>query len=230
MKFRPKILLVGNEADTLQLLEKALNLMGAEPCCLVSSREAASLLEREKFDGAFVDWDACDLDGEELTRRIRRSRANASIAIIMLSARTDTSAIAHGFEAGVTFFLSKPFGAKELERLLNVSRGTMLEEQRRSQRFPLTMPMTCEWGAEGARKRQTGNSKNMSTAGLLMTLFPQPELGTAMSVEILLPESPKSLVLKGVVTRTGAGSRVAIRFLQVSDKQRKLLETYVSHD
>ena len=199
-----------------------------KPCSLGSSQEASSLVETEKFDGAFIDWDACDLSGEELTRRIRRSKSNAKIPIAMLTARTETCIVAEGFEAGVTYHLAKPFGAKELRGLLNASRGTMLVERRRYNRWPKTFQVICKWGAKGARKRIAGTSIDVSTTGMLMTLFPEPEVGTALSLELLLPEAPKGLVLKGVVLRRHAARHVAIRFIRAPAEQEELLETYLS--
>ncbi len=200
----------------------------SEPRCLGSSQEAASLVEREKFDGAFVDWDACDLSGVDLTRRIRRSKSNAKIPIAMLTDRTETCIVAEGFEAGVTYHLAKPFGAKELERLLNASSGIMLAERRRYNRWPTTFQVICEWGAKGARKRIAGESIDVSTTGMLLTLFPEPELGTALSLELLMPKAPKGLVLEGVVMRRHAAGLVAIRFNRVPAEQKDFLESYLS--
>ena len=56
MAFRPRILVVDDERQMLQLLKELLTQMGAEPCCVDSSREAAEWINREKFDGIFLDW------------------------------------------------------------------------------------------------------------------------------------------------------------------------------
>ena len=199
-----------------------------EPRCPGSSQEASSLVETEKFDGAFIDWEACDLSGEELTRRIRRSKSNAKIPIAMLTDRTETCIVAEGFEAGVTYHLAKPFGANELERLLNASRGTMLAERRRYRRCPTTFQVICEWEAMGARKRIAGKSIDVSTTVILMTLFPEPEVGAALTLELLLPEDSMRHVLKGVVMRRHAARHVAIRFIRASDEQEDFLEIYLS--
>ena len=61
-----------------------------------------------------------------------------------------------------------------------------------------------------------------------MTLFPEPEVGTALSLELLLPEAPKNLVLKGVVLRRHAARHVAIRFIRAPAEQEDFLETYLS--
>jgi DNA-binding response OmpR family regulator len=230
MPFKPKILLVESDAATLQLLESSLKTMPVDLRCVGSGAEASSLIEREKFDGAFVDWDNSDLLGEELTRRIRRSKSNATIPIAMLTSRSDAGVMAEGFKAGVTLFLAKPFGVKELERLLNVTRSTMQEERRRYQRVPLTVPVICEWGQKRGHKRMTGKTINVSRSGLLMRLFPYPDVGAAVSMVLMLPGSRESLTLKGVIPRVGSDRQVAVQFVGTSKEQYEVLESFVSRD
>jgi DNA-binding response OmpR family regulator len=228
MAFRPRILVVEDDPALQRLLETTMEHMGTEPYCVVAGREAMSLVEADKFDGAFVDWDNRGSDPEELTQHIRRSPSNSKIPVAMLSARTDQGDIARGFKAGATFFLAKPFGANELERLLNATRGAMLEDRRRYQRVPLNVPALCEWGQKRSLKRIAGRSINLSSSGLLLKLTPQPEAGIAVSVELLLPDQHRGLVLRGIVARTGPGDQVAVRFVYLAKEQQERLENFVS--
>ena len=228
MAFRPKILVVEDDPTLQRLMETTMRHMGAEPRCIGAERDATSMVETEKLDGAFVDWDNHGLNPEELTQRIRRSKSNSKIPVAMLSARTDQRDIARGFKAGATFFLAKPFGTNEIERLLNASRGTMLEDRRRYQRVPLQVPTLCDWGQKRQAKRITGRSLNVSSSGLLLKISPQPEAGVAVSVELLLPGQQKSLVLKGIVARSGPSDHIAIRFVYLAREQQERLENFVS--
>lgn len=230
MPFKPKILVLEGDEPTLALVESTLLRMGAEPRGLASGQEGARLIEQEKFDGAFIDWDNLDLGGKELTRLVRRSSSNSQIPIAMFTAGSDMRVIADAFQAGVTLYLSKPFGPRELERLLNASRGTMLEERRRYQRVILTVPVICEWGKKRGYKRITGRSVNISSSGMLMRLFPQPEGGTAVTVDLILPKSNNTLKLEGVVVRTGGSRQVAIQFSRLTPAQRDSLEDFVSSE
>ena len=228
MAFRPKILIVEDDPALQRLLETTMEHMGTEPYCVVGGQEARSLVETDKFDGAFVDWDNQGFDPEELTQHIRRSPSNSKIPVAMLSARTDQGDIARGFKAGATFFLAKPFGANELERLLNATRGAMLEDRRRYQRVPLSAPTLCEWGKMRGSRRTAGRSVNLSSSGLLMRLTPQPEAGIVVSVELLLPDQHKCLVLRGIVARTGPGDQVAVRFVSLAKEQQERIENFVT--
>lgn len=193
--------------------------------CLLGSQ---GLVDEEKFDGAFVDWDMDEFDPEDLTHRIRRSKSNSKIPVAMLSAPTHEHDVTKGFKAGATFFLAKPFGPNELERLLNASRGAMLEDRRRYQRVPLNVPTLCEWGRKRGLKRIAGRSVNVSSNGVLMKISPQPERGAAVSVELLLPGQRKSLILKGVVARAGPGDQVAVRYVYIGKELQDRLESFAS--
>jgi CheY-like chemotaxis protein len=227
MPFHPRILILEGDKQTLDLVAATLTRMGAQPRGYRSGREGVRLISQEKFDGAFVDWDNLDMAGEELVLRVRQSPPNGKIPVAMFTSNSDTRVIADAFKGGVTLFLSKPFGARELERLLNTSRGTMLAERRRYQRVVLTVPVICEWGKKRGLKRITGRSVNISSSGMLMRLFPQPEVGSSVVVELLLPTSRQSLNLQGIVARCGAGRQVAVQFGYLTPAQRDHLEDYV---
>jgi DNA-binding response OmpR family regulator len=227
MSFNPKILILEGDEQILNLVATTLTRMGAQPRGCRSGQEGVRLLTQEKFDGAFVDWDNLDMAGEEIVLRARQSPSNGKIPVAMFTSNLDTGVIADAFKGGVTLFLSKPFGARELERLLNTSRGTMLAERRRYQRVVLTVPVICEWGKKRGLKRIAGRSVNISNSGILMRLLPQPEVGSSVVVELILPTSRQSLSLQGVVARNGGSRQVAVRFGHLTAAQRDLLEDYI---
>ena len=228
MPFRPKILVVESDPALRQLLESTLRIMGSEPSCVVAEQDVVSRIDAGKFDGAFLDWDGLSANPEALIQRIRRSKSNSRIPVVILSGRTTTREVAKGFAAGATFFLAKPFDTNDLGRLLNATRGSMLEERRRYERVPLNVPTLCEWGQRRGQRSASGRSLNISSSGLLLKLSPLPERGTAVSVELLLPGQQRSLRLKGITERVGPGDQTAVRFVQIDKQQRELLETFVA--
>jgi signal transduction histidine kinase len=66
-----------------------------------------------------------ELDGLELTRRLRADPATQHIPIVMLTARTEIEARVAGLESGVNAYLGKPFSAKEL---ISVVRGQLASQ------------------------------------------------------------------------------------------------------
>ena len=227
MAFRPKILVVEEDPELQHLLVTTIQHMGADACCFEEPETVKSLVETEKFDGAFVDWDCHNLDPEELTVRIRKSKSNAGIPVAMLSTRPDQIDAVRGFKVGTTFFLAKPFGSRELEHLLNATRGAMLEERRLYQRVAVNLSILCEWKEGRISKHIAGRSINISTTGVLMKMTPRPEAGVAVTVEFAPPRPQTKLALKAMVVRTGPGDNVALRFLQLTKDQQEQLEIFI---
>lgn len=227
MTFRPKILVVEEDPEIQRLLVTTIHHMGAEACCVEASGTVKSLVDTEKFDGAFVDWDCHNLNPEELTVHIRKSKSNGGIPVAMLSTRPDQIDAVRGFKVGTTFFLAKPFGSRELECLLNATRGAMLEERRRYQRIALNVSILCEWKEGRVSKHVAGRSVNISSTGVLMKMTPRPEAGVAVAVEFGLPRPQAKLALKAMVVRTGPGENIALRFLQLAKDQQAQLEDFI---
>ncbi len=228
MGFRPRILVAEGDSELRRILVTTMRHMGADPLCVENTESAQSLLSSEKLDGVFLDWDNNAFDPEALTVAVRKSKSNHSIPIAMLSAHPERNAVRRSFKAGTTFFLAKPFGTRELESLLNATRGAMLEERRRYQRINVTVPILCEWKEGRRTKHVAGKTINISTSGVLLKLNPQPETGVAVVFEFTLPQIPGKLSLKGVVARIGPGEIVAARFLSLTKPQQDHLERFIS--
>lgn len=223
MRYKPKILVVEKDAATLRLFDATLKAIGATPRCVASGRQASEVINREKFDGVFLDWDTPEVGGAELTKRVRLSKSNSRVPIAMLTERRDTQAIAEGFKAGVTFFLQKPLGEKELTRLLNASRGAMLEERRRYQRVSVEMTIICDW----EKKQVKGQGVNLSSMGVLATMSPRPGVGAAVEVEFTLPGTRQTVMLNGTVVRHGPGGQLGIRFQRPTAEESETIKAFV---
>jgi CheY-like chemotaxis protein len=230
MPIKPKILVVENDASFRRMFETGLRQIGAEARCVSNAQEAIKRVEMDKFDGVFLDWSSVGTKGEEVTRRIRASKSNAKVPIAMLVAQGDVGAVKSGFALGVTFHLAKPFGQKELQRLLNATRGTMLEERRRYMRVPMTVPVVCEWAQNNEQKRVPGRTVNVSTTGLLVALVPHPGLGIEAALEMLLPALKRNLTPKGLVKRVTPDNQVAFQFVKFPGEERELLETFLTRE
>lgn len=208
MLFKPKILIVEDDTAMLRLLGEVVGKMGAEPHCLTSSRHAAELIEREKFDGIFLDWRMPEMDGLELARRIRRSRSNGKVPLVMLTGVTKPHALQESFGVGIDFFLQKPVSVQQVRNLLNAARGSMLEERRRYQRAPVSLRMHCQWDGH----RGYAQTVNLSASGALLEMDNPPGVNTRVKLELELPGHPKPLQLGGSVVRLVAGRGLAVRF------------------
>ncbi len=230
MAFRPKIIIVEDDPSSLQLMGDVMVHMGAEPRLVGNPVQAAELVEEEKFDGAFIDLQMPEMDGVELARRIRGSKSNSRIPIVMITG-VGASAVKDGFKAGVSFYLQKPLTLERLRHLLNATRGAMLEERRRYQRAPVRLWVRVKW--EGGQS--SGHTVNLSSDGMLGS-FPQPlPDGAEVETEFQLPEAAEIFRIPARVSRVSPGPApgetegfgVALRFRHSQRKEREQITEFV---
>ena len=70
------------------------------------------------------------LDGYEVCRRLRAAPATRELPVIFLSALDEVTSKAHGFEAGGTDYITKPFEAIEVRaRVRSLLKGKMYQDQ-----------------------------------------------------------------------------------------------------
>jgi DNA-binding response OmpR family regulator len=63
---------------------------------------------------AILDWDMPGMTGPEICRRVRASRANHAMFLILLTGRNELDSEVEAFEAGADDFIAKPFDTREL--------------------------------------------------------------------------------------------------------------------
>ena len=228
MEPRPKILVVDDDPQVLCLLGEVLTQLHAEPRCVESSPQAAELIKREKFDGIILDWLMPGMSGSELAQRIRWSKSNSQCPIVMITGTADSSTIKKCFGLGVNFFLHKPISVRQLEALLNVTRGVMLQERRRYQRAPVQIPVSCQWWIQSLEQIVKGQSINLGATGILLKLAVIPPSNGIVSLKFSLPGDPRAFELVGRVVRvTPSQEEVGFRFCDLTKGQRRRLMEFV---
>lgn len=83
-------------------------------------RAALTELTMRSFNVLMIDEKLAEIDGVEVTRRLRKTEAsfNRMMPVIMMASAPDVAAIAAARDAGVTEFLRKPFAASHIESRL----------------------------------------------------------------------------------------------------------------
>ncbi len=112
----PRILIVDDEKDLVEMLAFSLGRRGYEPVRAFGGREAWDKMMSERFDLVVLDLMMPDLDGWELCRMIRSNEKKEirETPILMLSARALPEDKIQGLELGADDYLSKPFSLSEL--------------------------------------------------------------------------------------------------------------------
>ena len=111
---RPKILLVEDDINLVELIRYNLDKEGFDVVTTPDGEDALVLAEEERPDVVILDWMIANLSGIEVCRRLRRAPETASLPIIMLTARAEEGDRVRGLETGADDYVTKPFSPREL--------------------------------------------------------------------------------------------------------------------
>ena len=114
MDVPPTILVVDDEPQNRKLLEALLHPQGYLTVSAASGAEALAMVARHTPDLILLDVMMADMDGHEVTRRLKADPQSSNIPIILVTALTDREARLAGLQAGAEEFLSKPVDRAEL--------------------------------------------------------------------------------------------------------------------
>lgn len=106
-----RVLVVDDERAIRRYLHAALNAQGIDVIEASSGEEALRLVAVNRPDVIILDLGLPDLDGVEVTRRLREW---TEIPIVILSVREQESDKITALDAGADDYLTKPFGTGEL--------------------------------------------------------------------------------------------------------------------
>ncbi|MGB9672968.1 MAG: response regulator [Anaerolineales bacterium] len=109
-----KVLLVDDDIDTLRLVGLMLQRQGYQILAANNGAQALSIAEKEQPDIILLDIMMPEMDGFEVTRRLRENPITNPIPIIIFSAKNQTEDKLMGFEAGADDYLTKPTQPREL--------------------------------------------------------------------------------------------------------------------
>lgn len=111
---KPKILIVDDEPDALEILGFKLKEAGWAPLLAPDGARALALARDERPALIVLDLMLPEIDGFEVCKLLRRDPATAGIPIIMLTARAAEMDRVIGLELGADDYVTKPFSPREL--------------------------------------------------------------------------------------------------------------------
>jgi CheY-like chemotaxis protein len=219
-----KLLIVDDDPDVLKVLKDMLQALSYEVLAVGDGQEAARRIDRQKFDGVFVDAQMPGTDGFALARHIRASASNSSAPIIMLTGYDDVDTMRAGFRAGITFFLGKPPELARLNGLLRCLHSAMLREKRSYVRLPLRTVVTCEKG----ENRFTSMSLNISEGGILLESSSGLVLGDEVNLTFSLPHPPGLLNPHAIVVRKEPPDTIALHYMDLASEDRNAIRDFIA--
>jgi len=121
---QPRVLVVDDEEHITELVAMGLGYNGFDVERVATGRDALASVEKRKPDLIVLDVMLPDLDGFEVTRRLRQSEgAGTRVPIIFLTAKDTTADKIQGLRLGSDDYVTKPFSIEELiERVKAVLR------------------------------------------------------------------------------------------------------------
>ncbi|MEU9577534.1 response regulator transcription factor [Streptomyces chilikensis] len=121
---RHRLLVVEDEPSIRTLLESTLRLTGYRVSSVETGRSALAEVERVHPDLLLLDVMLPDLDGYEVTRRLRE--AGNHVPVLFLTARAGVDDRIEGLSAGADDYVTKPFNIEEvLLRIQAILRRTL---------------------------------------------------------------------------------------------------------
>src|SRR2546430_373289 len=108
-----RVLIADDEPVNRLVLARKLRQWGHEPVLAADGAQAWAMMQAEPFRMVITDWMMPEMDGIELTRRIRYSPFGGYTYVLLLTAQTGVEALVEGIEAGADDFVTKPFQMEE---------------------------------------------------------------------------------------------------------------------
>jgi CheY-like chemotaxis protein len=217
-----KLLVVDDDLVTLGLMTEIFTSLKAEVLPISDSRQAAALVNKEKFDGIFLDLEMPDMHGFQLAEKVRESSWNKLTPVVIVTGRDQHDSMHQSFARGATFFLQKPVDKQKLASLFRTVRGPLFENRRRYLRVPLQTEIICNVGG----RTLTGRTWNLSQGGMQIEAGSLAEDDT-VRLSFKLPGSAVPIEAFGVVTWSKP-DRQGVHFTKMSAPHQEEIRRYIS--
>jgi PAS domain S-box-containing protein len=156
-------LVVDDSAVNRRLLAALLESAGVGVVTAAGGEEAIRLAADHRLDVVLIDLRMPDVDGLEVTRRLRQTAALAACPIIAVTASAFDDTRAAALEAGCADVLTKPIRAGQLFAMVAEHAGVRFERPRPDRgEFELVTPPRGIALGSGARLRQAAAAGNIA--------------------------------------------------------------------
>jgi CheY-like chemotaxis protein len=214
-----RLLVVESDEERFRLMKDLFTHLKADVSGVGESGKAAELVNRERFDGIFLN---STVRGFNLVRWIRNSSYNRSTPIVALIGNDDQKVIQWAFDSGATFYLAKPFDHHTLSSVFSTVRRSLYEHRRRYVRIPLQVDLTCSDDAG----QLIGTTQNLSRGGLQVAVE-RLSPGESKHLSFKLPFTPLSIEASGSVVWVEE-KRQGIKFEHIRPEHEQAIENYIA--
>ncbi len=219
-----RALVVCPDKDSASLLTLVLSELGMAAEHTPSISRGLELLEGQHFDVIVLDYRA-DQSSEEFLARLRQSPKNrSSMLIVIVDSEFNARPV---FGLGANFVLDRPLSAERTRISLRAARGLMRRERRRAPRLPLssTANVACPGSPE-----LNALMTDLSDGGTSLQTANRIPPACKVYFEFALPGQQQTVRLSGEVAWQDASGRTGIRFLDVPQSSRRLIQTWLQQN
>jgi pilus assembly protein CpaE len=124
-----KILIIDDDLDTLRLVGLMLQRQGYQISAATNGQQGLEKAFEEDPDLILLDVMMPDMDGYEVTRRLRQNPSTIETPILMFTAKTQLDDKVIGFEVGANDYLTKPTHPTELQARVKALLARMSERR-----------------------------------------------------------------------------------------------------
>lgn len=124
-----KILIIDDDLDTLRLVGLMLQRQGYQISAATNGQQGLDKAFEEDPDLILLDVMMPDMDGYEVTRRLRRNPSTMDTPILMFTAKTQLDDKVIGFEVGANDYLTKPTHPSELQARVKTLLSRAMEKK-----------------------------------------------------------------------------------------------------
>jgi CheY-like chemotaxis protein len=217
-------LVVCADQESANLLTHILSELGMTVEHSPSISRGLQLLESRRFDAIVLDYRA-DASSEEFLARLRLSTKNR--ATMLIAVVDDGFNARPVFGLGANFVLYRPLSSERTRISLRAARGLMRHERRRAPRTPVSSMVNVAY--PGAPELNAVIA-DLSDGGTLIQTAKSLPSACKVYFEFALPGQRQLVRLSGEVAWQDANGRTGIRFLDVPQSSRRLMQAWLQQN
>ncbi|MCE2572004.1 ATP-binding protein [Motilimonas eburnea] len=172
-----RILVVDDEQMNLQVLKNHLSLAGYQIKLMTNGDDALAFLQQQQVDLLILDVMMPKISGFTVAQEVRKTFDNATLPILMLTAKTRVKDIMTGFHVGANDYLMKPFVKDELlarvHNLLELKQAAQFSQENKLLKQEVARRIEAENALQASQVRMTQLLENVEDAIVIINPFNQ---------------------------------------------------------
>ncbi len=194
-----RILTVDDQQEDLEILNHILQRENYLTFSAKNGKDALSLLQSQKnIDVIVLDRMMPVMDGITFMRRLRENPEYANIPVIMQTAADEEHQISEGIDAGVYWYITKPFSARVL--------STIVKSALRVQKRHKKMMQITDFYVQRRKKLKAGMEKLTSCEFEFQTLSQAKDVANAVSICFPKPRNMVGPIMELLVNAVEHGN------------------------